>query len=151
MNISQILPVAIPAAQVWVRSQRKRHRFGDRTRRLTDGERAVLSPFFGPNILEKVRIVEVLAIPNPWFYPFLRRLGIEPPLDMSHAGAITLDDTIVIARNGREIIRDWYPLLFHELVHVVQCTILGLDPYHWPLSSRLGCCRDGLLSEFLRT
>lgn len=47
--------------------------------------------------------------------------------EMSHASAITFDDTIVVVRDPARTIDDWYPLLFHELVHVVQYSILGLD------------------------
>jgi hypothetical protein len=49
--------------------------------------------------------------------------------DMSHASAITFDDTIVVVRDASQTIRDWYPLLFHEMVHVVQYSILGLDSF----------------------
>jgi len=129
MDIRRILPLAIPLAQVWVGSQRKQHRFGGRARPLSDRERAVFSHFFSFGVLEKTRLAEVSKIPNPGFYPLLRRFGIEPPLDMSHVSGITFDDTIVIVRHGREAIRDWYPLLFHELVHVVQYTILGLNTF----------------------
>lgn len=129
MNISRILPVAIPVARLWVRSQRKRYRFCKRARSLNEIERTMLSPFFASEILEKVRVAEVLSIQNPWFYQLIRHLGMKPPLDISRAGAITFDDTVVVARRGSEVIHDWYPLLFHELVHVVQYTILGFDHF----------------------
>jgi hypothetical protein len=125
MTISRILPLAIPVAQLWVRSQRKRHRFGDRARSLTDTESAVLLPFFNREVVRKVRVAEVPKFPAPWFYPLIRYVGISVPI-MSHASAITLDDTIVVVRKGQPI-PDWYSLLFHELVHVVQYSILGLD------------------------
>jgi len=129
MNISRILPIAIPVAQLWVRSQRKKHRCAENARSLTDRESAVLLPFFTDEILRKVRVTEVSSFPSPWFYPLLRRFGIETPLDIAHAGAITFDDTIVIVRDVRQSSRDWYALLFHEVVHVVQYTFLGLDGF----------------------
>jgi hypothetical protein len=125
MDLSRVLPVAIPIARIWVRSQRNRYRFCDQARSLTQIETAALSPFFASEILEQVRVAEVFGIPNPSFYSLLRRLGIKPPLDISHAGAITFDDTVVVVRRGNEAIRSWYPLLFHELVHVVQYASLG--------------------------
>ena len=129
MDLSRVLPVAIPIARIWVRSQRNRYRFCDQARSLTEIEIAVLSPFFAPEILEEVRVAEVFGIPNPWFYSLLRRLGIKPPLDISHAGAITFDDTVVVARRENEAIRGWHALLFHELVHVVQYASLGPDMF----------------------
>lgn len=126
MKLSRILPLAIPVAQIWVRSQRKRYRFGDKARSLTDGESAVLVPFFDPGLLRKVKITGVTAFPNPWFYPVVRHLGIDLP-DVPHASAVTFDDTIVVVGDANQTIRDWYALLFHELVHVVQYSILGLD------------------------
>lgn len=126
MSITPLLHVAIPMARAWVRYQRKRHRFGDRARPLSDVENAVLLPFFNPEVLCKVRLAEVSKFPAPRFYPLIWRVGINVPI-MSHASAITLDDTIVVVREGRQAIRDWYSLLFHELVHVVQYSVLGLD------------------------
>jgi len=73
-----------------------------------------------------VRVAEVSAFPCPWFYSLVRHLAVNVP-EMSHASAITFDDTIVVVRDPARIIHDWYPLLFHELVHVVQYDILGLD------------------------
>jgi hypothetical protein len=129
MDTWRILPLAVPLAQIWVGTQRKRHRFGGNARPLDDREHAVFSPFFSSEVLKKTRLSEVAELSNPWFYPTLRRFGIKPPLDMSYAGGITFDDTIVIARHGRVHIRDWYPLLFHELVHVVQYTTLGRNTF----------------------
>jgi Domain of unknown function (DUF4157) len=70
----------------------------------------------------------VPALPTPWFYSVFRRLNIDVPLEMSLAAAITFGDTIVV-RDSRYDVLDWYPLLFHELVHVVQYAILGLDTF----------------------
>jgi hypothetical protein len=129
MDIRRMLPLAVPLVQVWVGSQRKQHRFSGNARPLNDTEHEVFSPFFSSGVLEKTSLSEVAELSNPWFYPALRRFGIEPPLDISYAGGITFDDTIVIARHGQVPVRDWHPLLFHELVHVVQYTTLGRNAF----------------------
>jgi hypothetical protein len=129
MNIFALIPVAIPVARSWVRSQRKRYRQADNARRLAESEKRVLGSFFSSAILEKAVIAEVSSIPNPGFYVWLKRFGIDLTLDLSQARGITFDDTILIRREGSEAIRDWYSLLFHELVHVVQYEVLGLDVF----------------------
>jgi hypothetical protein len=88
----------------------------------------MLLPFFAQELIGKVRVAKVPVVPTPWFYPVLRRFGIDVPVEMSLAEAITFDDTIVV-RDGRHSIRDWHSLLFHELVHVVQYSLLGPDQF----------------------
>jgi hypothetical protein len=128
MNASLLLPVAIPAARRWVRSQRNRYRSCDNARELNKAEVAVLASFFPADVLTDVRIAAVDSLENPWFYRVVRRLGIEPPMDMAHAGGIALGDTVVVANYGTTP-DDWYSLIFHEMVHVMQYAELGLDEF----------------------
>jgi hypothetical protein len=73
--------------------------------------------FFQDALLAKVRIhrLEEGSQP-PWFR--VRRIA-----------GITLADTIVLAPRAPAIGPAWSRLLFHELVHVVQFEMLGIDEF----------------------
>jgi hypothetical protein len=68
MNIFALIPVAIPVARTWVRSQRKRYRQAHDARRLTESEKRALGSFFSSATLNKAVITEVPSIPNSRFY-----------------------------------------------------------------------------------
>jgi hypothetical protein len=89
-------------------------------KRLADSDKNALAHHFKPHILDRVWIVTGETIRPPDFGPELRAAGIEVP-DLNLAEATTLDDVIVAER----------PLsrstLMHELVHVIQWRILGVD------------------------
>ena len=110
----------------WVGNVRQQQRSRGRT--LTPVERAAFAPFFHPSLLDNVRVSRVPSLPNPDFYAFLLEQSIAIPLDFTRMAAITFVDTILLsarhAVTGQEI-----PLLFHELVHVVQYSALGLDEF----------------------
>ncbi len=71
---------------------------------------------------------QVPLIQNPWFYDDLRKNDIPIPLDFTQMSGITFDDTIVIS-STQSVGALWPLLLFHELVHVVQFSILGVDEF----------------------
>jgi hypothetical protein len=81
-----------------------------------------LRQHFSDNDLDQVHIVHVdpLPIPNPPFYPLLRWLKLDMP-EPALTEAITFLDMIA----SREPMG--LPLLFHEMVHVVQYRLLGVD------------------------
>ena len=84
---------------------------------------ARLQQYFEPVDLERVRIVQCdpLPIPEPPFSGVIRRLGFDYP-GMATAEGITFDHVIAL--------RSWSDnLLFHELVHVVQYRLLGVDAF----------------------
>jgi len=74
--------------------------------------------------LDRVRVVRAdpLPIPNPPLYPLLRRLRLDLP-EPSLVEAITFD-YVIAAREEMGL-----PLLFHELVHVVQYRLLGVKAF----------------------
>lgn len=90
-------------------------------------QRSAMQPFFPASSLDLTRIV-VLAgerVCNPPFYPELQKMGFKPGSlpDFSLMAAITFVDTVV----SHEPLTD--RLLFHEIVHVVQYEMLGLQEF----------------------
>ena len=79
-------------------------------RGLSEQERLHLAAFFEPALLERVR---------------LRRL----PRPLAAVAGITLRSTVFLSRRWLE--GQHLPLLFHELVHVVQYQRLGLWRFLW--------------------
>jgi hypothetical protein len=84
--------------------------------------RASLQDYFSPTALMETRIVQA-TMPEPVLYPLVRVLGIKGILEMSSIGAITLVDVVAYPA---ELDRS---TLFHELVHVVQYRVLGLQRF----------------------
>jgi hypothetical protein len=118
-----------PPLDVGSISQRDIHRNGGNARELTSAERNVLEPFFSAEIVAKVRVAQIESLQNPWFYKFVRRIGVKPPLDMSRIDGIALEDTVVIAGSRIPRGREWNSLLFHEMVHVAQYAELGRNEF----------------------
>ena len=110
----------------WVRSQQRLfHPLG---RELTSDERGGLAGFYSESLLSRVRIHRL----EPGTEPLWRRatsLGLMIPFDLQRMAAITLDATIVLARGAPSNGLLWSRLLFHELVHVVQYSLLGVDEF----------------------
>ncbi len=105
-----------------IRHQRDRLR--DRGTALTADAKAQLRPYFAATDLDRVRILETdrLPIPDLPFRRTARRIGLEF-LDRKQIAAITFDDVIAAQQPLRP------PLLFHELVHVVQFRLLGVTAF----------------------
>jgi hypothetical protein len=81
--------------------------------------KAVLQTFFPEDLLDDVRVVQG-CVSEPSFYRELRGLGIENALPFSDMAGITFQNVVVHV----ELLA--LPLLFHELVHAVQYSRLGL-------------------------
>jgi hypothetical protein len=102
----------------WIRSQ-QRH-FHPRGRALRADERDVLRGYYSDDVLSEVR---------------LHRLGTEPsnqivvPMVLKRMAGITLGRAVVIAPQAPDRGIAWSRLLFHELVHVVQFSLLGIDEF----------------------
>jgi hypothetical protein len=80
-------------------------------------------------MLNGVRLVQVANIENPSFYSQLAEQGLSIPLDFSVMSGITYGDTILVARRAPLAGAAWYSVLFHELVHVTQYEVLGIDRF----------------------
>jgi hypothetical protein len=91
---------------------------------LSVSARSEMAGYFNPADLDRVRIVvtDPLPINEPPFAGIIRRLGLDFP-SVALTAAITFDSVIA----SREPMNS--SLLFHELVHVVQYRLLGVDAF----------------------
>jgi len=91
---------------------------------LTNQQKALLWPYFSPELLDRVRVLELRGarVAVPEFFEQARALGFEPPA-VSHMDSLTFIDVIVF----NEQLTD--RALFHALVHAVQIQALGLTRY----------------------
>jgi len=95
------------------------------------------SRFFSPADLERIRAVQagssanaetankagIECVPNPPFYADLEKLGFTGLPNFATMPAITFDDVVVFHEPLTP------QLIFHELVHVVQYRLLGIDEF----------------------
>lgn len=102
----------------------QRDRLADSATPLSNDLKLRLKPYFADADLARVRIVQAdpLPIPDPPFYPTVRRLHLDFPRP-SLVAAITFDE--IIATRKAMTSR----LLFHEMVHVVQYRVLGVQTF----------------------
>jgi hypothetical protein len=127
VDFGSLVPHFLSLGPAWVRDQRAQHRPAGRV--LTLQERKFLSPFFEEAILAKARITRVPVITNPPFYAPLLAAGLPIPLDFTQTSGITFDDTILLSELHSVPPAAQLPLLFHELVHVVQFAISGVEGF----------------------
>ena len=114
MKTEDILAFLLVQTPRWIQEQRSAHR----------PDAADLAPFFQPGTLDRVRLKRVPAIQDPAFFSELEFA----PLDFKQMAGITYDDTVLIS----EAHSSWPPspsLAFHELVHVVQYGVLGVEKF----------------------
>lgn len=111
-------------ARAWVREQRDHHR--PLAQVLPEATKETLAPFFPEAAIDRVRWWVVPAIANPPFLSEAAALGIG--LDFSQMNGITFDDTFVVTEAA---LQGDNPdaLAFHEMVHVVQYGVLGVDEF----------------------
>jgi hypothetical protein len=83
------------------------------------------SRFFPLADLERLRVVQPgqERVPNPPFYTDLERLGFTGLPNFTTMGAITFDDVVVFHEPLTP------QLIFHELVHVIQYRLLGVEEF----------------------
>ena len=144
IDTDQFLHFMITNGISWVSSQRESHR--PNARALTPEETASMKAFFSPEVLDEARLHFVPMIENPDFFEEFLKAGQEIPLDFREMSGITFGDTILISEMRDPAKGRWLPLLFHELVHVVQYKILGIEEFmrHYVL----GWAQNGF--EYLR-
>ena len=127
MTLEELLPYIIEQGRVWVQAQRDHHR--PCARPLAAAERAALEPFFEGHILDIARVGRVPIVENPGFYEELEARGVSVPLDFADSEGITFVDTVLISQEHHPQDPPQLPLLFHELVHAVQYSLLGRDTF----------------------
>ena len=81
--------------------------------------------FFSKADLERIRILPPgqERVGNPPFYADLKKMGFTGLPDFTTMAAITFDDTVVF----HDALTP--QLIFHEMVHVVQYRLLGIDEF----------------------
>lgn len=114
---------AIQLVASYLRSQRER--YSNSATPLTQYQKALMWPYFSPDLLDKIRVVELHGdrVPNPPFYGEARALGFTQLPEVAHMHSLTFLDVIVFNERVSE------RALFHGLVHAVQFELLGLDRY----------------------
>src|SRR5688572_7305187 len=119
--------LAARAVAAWLQGQRDRYRADRRATALADKVRRPLVPFFGDDVLDRTRFVTLRSgtLERPPFLSQLRDCGLsESVLDrFTDVSAITYQDVVVMPCLEPDVAH--LPLVFHELVHVVQFDELG--------------------------
>jgi hypothetical protein len=111
---------------LWIRSERERYR--PEARPLSERDRQVLEAYFPDRVLDRAKVLVVRGFDNPGFFSVFDQRGEPYPIDLRRASALALVDTVLIAMSASEgSMRD--RLLFHEMVHLVQYEVLGLEEY----------------------
>ena len=111
----------------WIHEQRTLHR--PEAEPLSSADAAMFAPFFSEAILSDARFRAVPAIDNPPFYEDLKSAGLTVPMEFSTAHGITFDDTVLLAAASLTPNGAPQRLLFHEMVHVVQYRLLGIEEF----------------------
>ena len=127
MNPENSIEFLIENAIQWVEAQRDEHRLTARI--LTEEQKSEFAPFFDSKILDLARIKLVPVIENPGFYSELQDLKIPRLLNFNNAAGITFKDTILISQRYLTKRSQLKPLIFHELVHVVQYEVFGVREF----------------------
>src|SRR6266404_1526246 len=101
----------------------QREPFRPTGRPLSVNHREMMTPFFAPALLDKIRFValEGRRISNPPFYAEARAQGLTSLPEFTHMASLTFADVVVF--HGDIAART----LFHALVHAVQFEVLGLE------------------------
>jgi hypothetical protein len=87
--------------------------------------KAIMWPYFSPELLDHVRMVELHGdrIPTPTFYGEVKALGFDTLPQVTHMESLTFLDVVVFNEKCTD------KSLFHALVHAVQFQVLGLERY----------------------
>jgi hypothetical protein len=124
MEFGELLPYLTRRYCEWISEQHDLHIANSRP--LSNEEKSLLGGYFDERILGLTRITTVERMSNPEFYGELAKLGISDPIDFTQAVGFTLADDVLICKYFEHSPSSWISILFHEMVHVVQCDILGL-------------------------
>jgi hypothetical protein len=125
MTPDQMLDYFVIEGEKWILEQRTLHR--PTAKLLHSDQRNAFDPFFNKTVLDSARFATVDQIPNPGFYRNLQAMGQPIPMDFAQVHGITFIDTVLLSRRFQN---SWSPgLYFHELVHVVQYSILGSEKF----------------------
>ena len=125
--MDEALAFLIENGLAWAQEQRDRHRPDALALNLQ--ERQVFEPFFEAELLDEVRFKSVPGIENPGFYRVLLAMGQPLPMDFAASHGITFGDTVLLSQRYLQSEASRLSLLFHEMVHVVQYRLLGMEGF----------------------
>lgn len=127
MSISENMTnYLIHLGRLWI--ERQRNQYHPRGTPIPSEARQYLSPFFLRDTLDAVRVVRVPLIENPAFYGTVLSSRLPRLIDFRKASGITFIDTVLLS--DRYIVEaPSLSLLFHETVHVVQYSFLGVEEF----------------------
>ena len=124
--VAQPTPEQTAQAVEWLSTylQEQREHYFPASGPLSAQQKALMWPYFSPELLDKVRVVELRGarVAVPEFFAEARVLGFELP-EITHMDSLTFLDVIVFNQDLSE------RALFHALVHTVQIQTLGLRRY----------------------
>lgn len=127
MDLQGLLHFLLENGPPWIESQKNARR--PDALPLSQDIQSKLEGFFDEALLKNVRVKSVPRIDNPDFYARYKEIDLSQMLDFRAMMAMTFDDTIVIAEGNPMGDQERRGLLFHELVHVVQYKVLGIDGF----------------------
>lgn len=126
LDMQQLVTYLVENSAMWLSAQREVH--APDAEPLPDTTRAALRGYFEPSTLARARIRRVPVIENPAFYGEFEQAGESIPLDFRVWAAITFDDVIVV--NDAQVPGPPpHSVIFHEMVHVVQFGMLGVEEF----------------------
>ncbi len=124
MDLEALVAFLVDNAGPWIRSQRDRYL--ETSAPLPDTMRAAFRGYFEPETLDRAKICSASVIENPPFYSEFEAAGQSIPLDFSVWAGITFGHVIVVS-DAHDPGSMAHSVVFHEMVHVVQYGILGID------------------------
>lgn len=127
MNVANLIAFFIEHGRQWIRVQRDAHR--PTAQPIPEAPHRLFESFFRADLLAKARYKWVPIINNPLFFAKVRAMGLPDPIDFSQMSGITFNDTILLSQARQVPDTELLPLMFHELVHVVQYDVLGIDEF----------------------
>ena len=121
----KLSPEQIAAFTQWVTEYIRAQRAHYYSRAVPLSFTEIWSRFFSPVDMQRIRVVQPgqERVPNPPFYPELEKLGFSGLPDFTKMAAITFDDVVVFHEPLTP------QLIFHEMVHIVQYRLLGIDDF----------------------
>ncbi len=102
-----------------------RTKYGSNAVSLSPEQRTAMLPFFPAELLDQSRLVRLRdsRVQDPPFYGMARMMGIRNLPSFAATSAVTFVDVIVSHEDFTN------SLLFHELVHAVQYSLLGAKEF----------------------
>lgn len=127
MDIGPYLNDITNYAQKWVHQQILFYNQDSSPLRKSEAE--LLKHHYPTSTLNNTRLSFVDTIENPPFYIDLQQSGISNLINFNNTAGITFGNCIVISKKFEHTSSEFTSLLFHEMVHVVQYEVLGIEKF----------------------